>query len=67
LQDYGYTFEIINEQTRILNPNNLKIYSAVLKDYMLKLNREESSIFDIIDENQWKYKVWAKKLKLIDY
>jgi len=63
LKQNNYTCEIIFEQSRFLNAENLKMYSKLLKDYLLKLNEDGSSEFKI-QKDEWEYLVWSKKLYL---
>jgi hypothetical protein len=62
LKKNHYHYEITFEQKRAINPNNLRMFSEKLKDYLLQLKQDNQSEFNILDENNWEYNVWTKKI-----
>ncbi len=61
LTSLNLKMEIILEQTRELDPNYLNLLADGTKEYILELHGENKSLFEIINDNLWKYEVWMKE------
>jgi hypothetical protein len=58
----NFQIEILYDHERKLIPDNLKVFSTKLKEYLLELKNENKTEFEICRDNLWKYKVWMKKI-----
>lgn len=62
LKENDYHCDILFEQFRKVNPCSLRTFSNKLENYLLMMKKQNYSEFNIINENEWIYKVWLKKI-----
>ena len=65
LQKLNFNSSIVNEQERELDPSNLDLLANGTSNYILSLQKDNKSLFEIKSERIWKYKVWMKEAELL--